>query len=234
MISEDSVIINSSVHPAGSVYKGARVRESEVESGASVGDMAMVDESLLARKARVNRYNHIYKSKIGACTYTGMNTVVMEAEIGAYSAISWNVSIGGADHDYQRVAQHSLLYSDFYGFCEQPAYDRFGSKVHVGSDVWIAAGAVVTRGVTIGDGAVIGANSVVTKDVPPYAVVVGAPAKIIKYRFSDEVVQRLLELRWWLWDDDRIRKNFEWLSTKPTIEAIDRLVARDGGENDSI
>lgn len=74
----------------------------------------------------------------------------------------------------------------------------------IGSDVWIGYEAVILAGVTIGDGAVIGARAVVTKDVPPYTIVGGVPAKSIRKRFSDDIITALLELRWWDWPEERI------------------------------
>lgn len=86
------------------------------------------------------------------------------------------------------------------------AWDNRGDIV-IGSDVWIGFEAVILGGVTVGDGAVIGARAVVTKDVPPYTIVGGVPAKPIRKRFSDEVISRLLKLQWWNWPEEWIRKN---------------------------
>ena len=77
----------------------------------------------------------------------------------------------------------------------------------IGNDVWIGYEAVIMSGVAIGDGAIIGAHAVVSKDVPPYTIVGGIPAKPIRKRFSDEVVSSLLEIKWWEWSDERIREN---------------------------
>ena len=88
------------------------------------------------------------------------------------------------------------------------AWDNKGDIV-VGNDVWIGYEAVILAGVTIGDGAVVGARAVVTKDVPPYAIVGGVPAKAIRKRFSDGVIQRLLALKWWDWPVERIAANLE-------------------------
>ena len=88
------------------------------------------------------------------------------------------------------------------------AWDNKGDIV-VGNDVWIGYEAVILAGVTIGDGAVVGARAVVTKDVPPYAIVGGVPAKLIRKRFSDGVIQRLLALKWWDWPVERIAANLE-------------------------
>ena len=86
------------------------------------------------------------------------------------------------------------------------AWDNKGDIV-IGNDVWIGYEAVILSGVTIGDGAVIGTRAVVTKDVPPYAIVGGVPAKLIRKRFDEDVISRLVELRWWDWDKERINCN---------------------------
>ena len=88
------------------------------------------------------------------------------------------------------------------------SWDNKGDIV-IGSDVWIGYEAVVMAGVTIGDGAVIGTRAVVTKDVPPYTIVGGIPAKPIRKRFSEETVQALLDLRWWDWPKERIMQNLQ-------------------------
>ena len=86
------------------------------------------------------------------------------------------------------------------------AWDNKGDIV-IGNDVWIGYEAVILAGVTIGDGAIIGARAVVTKDVPPYTVVGGVPARQIKKRFSEQTINELLKLKWWDWDEDRIARN---------------------------
>ncbi len=84
----------------------------------------------------------------------------------------------------------------------------------IGSDVWIGTEAMILSGVTIGDGAVIAARSVVTRDVPPYAIVAGVPARIIRYRFDQCIIDQLLEIKWWEWDDEQIRQAVPLLSSE--------------------
>ena len=86
------------------------------------------------------------------------------------------------------------------------AWDNKGDIV-IGNDVWIGFEAVILSGVTIGDGAIIGTRAVVTKDVPPYTIAGGVPAKPIRKRFSDDVISELLKLQWWKWSENRIKKN---------------------------
>ncbi len=96
--------------------------------------------------------------------------------------------------------------------------------ITIGNDVWIASHVVIGSGATIGDGAVIGANSVVLGTVPPYAIVAGSPAKLLRYRFEEHIVDRLISLKWWEWDDERILRNRELFLETLTSDILDRIV----------
>jgi acetyltransferase-like isoleucine patch superfamily enzyme len=103
-----------------------------------------------------------------------------------------------------------------------PGYNATKGDIVIGNDVWIGAHATILSGVTIGDGAVVGACSVVAKDVPPYAVAVGNPARVVKHRFSDEVIGRLLAIRWWEWSPEKITENKELLWSDRVQSFIER------------
>lgn len=135
--------------------------------------------------------------------------------IGRFCAIAGRVAIGPAEHPTSWLSSHMM----FHGGCDwreaedfrarnreivERAILRFSGElvdahgpVQIGNDVWIGEGAFIRSGVSIGDGAIIGAHAVVTKDVPPYAIVGGVPARVIRYRFEPEVIQELLGLQWW-------------------------------------
>jgi acetyltransferase-like isoleucine patch superfamily enzyme len=130
-------------------------------------------------------------SCIGDYTYIGFNCFVTKAVVGRYCSIANDVAIGQGEHNIARVSTSSLFYSDSYT-------ELVKGDCIIGDDVWIAHGSIVRRGVNIGIGAVIGANSFVNKDVPPFAVVAGNPARIIRYRFEKEIQERILASRWWL------------------------------------
>ena len=135
---------------------------------------------------------------IGDYTYIGLRCTISKANIGRYCSIGNNVSIGPGEHHINWISTSSYLYEDKVDWYEELTH----GDVIIGNDVWIGTDSIVRRGITVGDGAVIGANSFVNSDVPPYAIVAGIPAKIIKYRFSEEVIQKLLDSKWFLLDLD--------------------------------
>jgi acetyltransferase-like isoleucine patch superfamily enzyme len=131
-------------------------------------------------------------------------------KIGKFCSISWGVSIelrGNHRTDIMTTYPFMTFVDDW----PEAKYVDTGAvskgDVIIGNDVWIGYGVMILSGVTIGDGAVIGAGSVVTRDVEPYAIVAGNPARLIKKRFDDETIRKLLEIKWWDWPKVKIRRN---------------------------
>lgn len=152
--------------------------------------------------------------QIGKNTYLGAPVRIFSPKttIGAFCSISWDVNIGTTHHPTDWLTTHIFPYSkrpDLYDILLEDnkilTWD-YVYPVEVGNDVWIGCDVTILDGITIGDGAIIGAGSVVTKDVPPYAIVGGVPAKIIRYRFDEETISELLKLKWWELDDDIIKE----------------------------
>ena len=150
---------------------------------------------------------------VGKHTYCGSDLVVINREqtvIGSFVSIGNGVQLGNGEHPTDFLTTSPYLYFDFLGFksSDMPTHNEYTVQkpITIGSDAWIGDGAYVMNGVTIGIGAIVGARSVVTKDVPPYAIAVGAPAKIIRYRFDPDTIARLLASEWWNLPDDTIRK----------------------------
>ena len=129
--------------------------------------------------------------------------------IGKYCAIAYGLRIRTRNHATCFAnLQHKLQKQ--YGF---PDLADVRGPVTIGNNVWIADRVTILSGVRIGDGAVIGAGAVVTRDVPPFSISVGVPARVIKKRFADSVVRQLTDIRWWDWAPDRISRNHEFFST---------------------
>lgn len=152
----------------------------------------------------------VYNSSIGKRTSVGRFTTVRNCNIGSYCAISWNCSLGAQSHHYERGSCSSAFLQERFGLVSQDKKDTSNiSMTTIGNDVWIGCNVVVMAGINVGDGAIIGAGAVVTKDVEPYAVVVGVPGKCIKYRFDEEIRRNLLQSRWWLWEDRLLKQNID-------------------------
>ncbi len=135
--------------------------------------------------------------KIGRYTYMGTGQIE-NAEIGRFCSIASNVHIGASTHPLNWLSTHPFQYKqDLFKTPITPLNFHGDQKTIIGNDVWLGSGVIVKCGIVIGDGAVIGAGSIVTKDIPAYAIVAGNPAKLIRYRFSDEIIQKLLKLKWW-------------------------------------
>jgi acetyltransferase-like isoleucine patch superfamily enzyme len=190
---------------------------SYVDSGSvlSVDDLILEDyariaksSSLLAKRLVVGRHSYSGKIQLGA-----MNR---EVEIGSYCSIGNNVSfiVGDSYHYPERVT--TFPFGNIAGFdvAEWPTAIEEDTQLPifmVGNDVWIGQDVIILKSVKrIGNGAILGAGSVVTQDVPDYAIVGGVPAQLIRYRFAPKVIQDLLALRWWEWPDERVRANREF------------------------
>ena len=126
-------------------------------------------------------------------------------KIGKYCSIAGGVTVwlgGEHRHDWVTTYPFSVLNPEVAGHIQ--GHPKSKGDVIIGNDVWIGASAFILSGVTIGDGAVVGARAVVAKDVPPYSIVVGNPARVIKYRFEEDTIQKLLKIKWWNWSKREI------------------------------
>lgn len=170
-------------------------------------------DCVFSENNRIYRRTLLRSSKLGKMTYVAEGTSVGFTEIGAFCSIGPNVSLGGLGwHPTDRLSTHPAFYSSRLQAGTTFVKNNNGidnetelQHTKVGNDVWIGAGCIILDGMTIGDGAIIAAGAVVTKDVPPYAIVGGVPAKIIRYRFDINTITALLKWRWWELSNDEIQ-----------------------------
>ena len=125
--------------------------------------------------------------------------------IGSFCSIAPDVQILlGGEHKIKWITTYP--FNIFRNIEEITGHPATKGDVNIGNDVWIGMDSLILSGVNIGDGAIVGARTIVTKDIPPYAIVAGNPARIIRKRFDDEIINQLLQIKWWDWDDDKIEK----------------------------
>ena len=173
--------------------------------------------SKLSPSAVVYRGVKIKYASVADYTYISNNTDVENATIGKFCSIADHCRIGLANHTLDLLSTSPVFTlannAAKTKWVESNVDTKSSKKVIIGNDVWIGSHALILGGVKIGDGAVIGAGAVVTKDVPPYAVVGGVPARIIKYRFSQEIIDKLLEIKWWNLPENILKENIKLFQT---------------------
>lgn len=184
--------------------------------------------SQISKKSRIFPFSRFTNSEIDDYSYIGLFAFINNTKIGKYSSISMNFKSGLGQHPTKFISTSPLFYSKKYAIKES-FNDKRGvfkeyDDIKIGNDVWIGADVIIMDGVTVGDGAIIGSKAVVVKNVPDYAIVVGVPAKTIKYRFSEEIIMELKKIQWWNWDKEKIKKNMHLFTTELDMDILSQIV----------
>ena len=181
------------LNPSCTIRSSSLSKNVRFEKGVTIETGSHVQADLIGKYSYINRYCLIEKN----------------TSIGRFCSIAYNVKIGLGSHPVDWVSTHQFAYDPKYKFVEEERQfqERGKMKTVIGNDVWIGANVIILAGVIIGDGAIIGANSLVTNDVDPYAIVYGTPSKHSRYRFDEKVINDLLNIKWWDWDDKKIKDN---------------------------
>jgi acetyltransferase-like isoleucine patch superfamily enzyme len=201
------LIVNESLQAA--FRRRAITSSLDTDTPWSIGDELFVpDDAELEPYCNIQRSTQLPR-RMGAFSYSVTSTP-KHLRVGRYSSISWNVDVLGSRHPVDWASTSPFSYAPWLLRSLKPylverdvtlflphAFDPGAADVNIGHDVWIGADVMLGRCVTVGHGAVIAARSVVTHDVPPYAVVGGVPARVIRYRFAPDLIERLLALEWW-------------------------------------
>ena len=177
-----------------------RIHPTAELKGCSIGAYAAIAERVVLREVTLGDFS--YFERHAEAIYT---------VIGKFCSIAANTRINALEHPIERVTQHKISYRPneyfrYLGLDGDFRERRRSKQVKIGHDVWIGHGAVVMPGVAIGNGAVVGANAVVTRDVEPYTIVAGVPARVLRRRFPEEVAARIGALAWWDWPLERLHE----------------------------
>jgi len=165
---------------------------------------AKIVRSKLGGNNTLGYYSCLNRTQVGRYSGFGSFSYLVDTEVGRYATIGSRVSVGGFNHPVNWLSVHEFQYRDtsrIYGANVYTAADSVHQPhsldTNLGDDVWVGDNVVILRGVKVSTGVIVGAGSVVTKDIEPYMIAVGNPARVLRPRFEPSVVKRLLELRWW-------------------------------------
>ncbi len=187
-----------------SILKIKLGKKNKIESFNTISLTSIINRSVLGKGVIVAGHASINNSTISKYSAIGRYSKITHTQIGKFCAISWDCTINALKHPQNHLTISAFPYvPEVGGFAAKriQGYDR----VIIGNDVWIGAQVIIMPGLKIGHGSIIGAGSVVTKDVPDYAVMAGVPAKILKYRFDEKTILDLLNIQWWDWPDSKIK-----------------------------
>lgn len=169
---------------------------------------AFIHKSIIHSTVAVLLGSKVYWSDIARYTFIGNNCFVIHSSIGSFCSIASNVMIGGGKHPLNFVSTSPVFYSErnILKKCFNKIEFEEYKKTIIGNDVWIGSNAFIKGGVNIGHGAVIGAYAVVTKDIEPYSIVGGNPARVIRKRFDDATIEKLLKSKWWDYNNELLKE----------------------------
>lgn len=196
----------------------------------AISFLAITDScSYIDRKAQIYRFAKFINSSIGRFSYIGIGTWVINSEIGQFCSIASNVHIGLESHTIENIST-SPIFTECKNalkkeWIKKDLY-KSSKRTIIGNDVWIGYGVLIKAGITIGDGAIVGAGAVVTKNIPPYAIVGGIPAKIIRFRFPIEIINKLLAIKWWNRNLNVIKDNIDLFQIPLTADNQDEALMK--------
>lgn len=200
------------------IHISSKVVNSTIKDNVDIGKNVIVGNSEIGNECKLLANSYFHKALLDDYSYVNMNSYILRAQIGKFCSIASNVYIGPGTHPMNFITTHPFVFLKKFGEFipiddEEIVNEREKKSIIIGNDVWIGQGSIIMDNIKIGDGAIVGAHAVVTKDVDPYAIVVGNPARVIRYRFNREIIKQLLDIEWWDWDKEKIKREVANFST---------------------
>lgn len=216
--------LNTQIGKNSKIAINSFVHDSVLDDDVTINLSCHISQSRLSKNIFVNSRCRLQNVSLGRFSYLASDSVLALTEVGNFCSIGSYLICGVGEHPNDFVSTHPAFFSTKkqcgITFSDKDYFDE-QKKVFIGHDVWIGARVFIKNGVKIGNGAIIAAGSVVVKDVPDYAIVGGVPAKIIRYRFSHEVIRKLLDIQWWNWSEEKLQKSQTYFVNKNIYSFIE-------------
>lgn len=211
----------------------SRMKETQVAAYSEIGKHTSLIQSKVGKCCKVEKFCKLKSTILDANVSVGSHSRLNNVEIGQFSYLANHANLHNAaigrfcsigpyvvnhlgNHPTRKFVSTSPAFympnAPIPSFVKKEVFSSYGGRVMIGNDIWIGEQVLLMDGVSVGDGAVVAARSIVTRDVPPYAIVGGAPARLIRYRFTPDVIETLLRFRWWNKDLKWIASNVEYFS----------------------
>lgn len=209
------VAFGSRLWNGSTVGKGAKIGSNSSISGSIISDNVTISNncsisnSIIRENAFVYQSSSLHEVEVGRFSYVGRNSILAQTTIGRFCSLGPELLCGPGEHPTDYVSSSPLFFSTRkqcgVSFSDKNYFEE-KKAVTIGHDVWISARVLIRDGMNIGHGAIIGAGAIVLADVPSYGIVGGVPAKLIRFRFSEDIIEKLLEIKWWEWNNKMLQK----------------------------
>lgn len=217
IINSGVVISKSTISGNINIKENCSIKNSKVSGNLSMGRNSILNYCSLWGNITIGNNTTLAGWGLNLTVFTGKQSLA----IGNFCSIARNTTFQLYNHNHKKITSYFIGNNLFNEKWENEKTSK-GNTI-IGNDVWIGTHCVILGGLKIGDGALIAANSVINKDIPPFAIVAGSPAKIIGYRFSQDIIDKLFEIKWWDWDLNKIKKNKALFENELSLNAINEI-----------
>jgi acetyltransferase-like isoleucine patch superfamily enzyme len=212
------------------IGKNSSIFNSHIQDHVIISSSCGIYSSQIADHVKIYGRTNLSHTSIGRFSYIASDTSLSQVTMGNFCSIGPECILGYGNHPTDFVSTSPVFFSTLkqcgISFSEQD-YFQERKKIEIGHDVWLGARVFVKDGVKIGHGAIIGAGAIVVKDVPDYAIVGGVPAKLIRFRFTSEIIKKLLEIKWWDWSEYDLRQAQHLFSQNDINAFLEWTIKRD-------